>query len=545
MTTPYGGIFSGKLIDSSGNMLIDLNKSNGANYLAKTSLLLPYTNVIRDFNASGSSTTTTGTITSGSSTLTLASAIDFKNGQGIAIAGAGASGALLVTSIVSGAGTTTLTLANSAGTSVSNANVYHDDTVAIQNAINSLATTGGTVYFPTGVYNVNNAGAKASTNNYNTLLPVPYISTGTTEAPITIAFVGDTYPSQEPSEFSTQAPQNVGSVILTSLLPSSGMGSYGAIIGGPSVGLGSTQTSVVVYVQNLTIRQQYTGVVTAIDVSGCVGAVIDGVICDTVEPLNSITSPPSTGAGAGIWLPDSSTNNNYGMSSLTRAFIAGLGIAVTVSEHAVLNSVIIQTCGYGIYVDKGSHAIYGGYINSEWTTYDIALRASSSPVPALYINQLDIEVKQGNQSSVRIADSNNLLKGVVNCTLIQQNIGQMAGMIPVSGAANLKVFNLNDTVFGSVTPPASPLVSGTVYQNTRGSFINIYQPAYATTSGTAGTVAVALGASSTPSTIFTRYINGSTSSSGIEPITLRVPPGWYYSFTTTGATLANAVMFSE
>lgn len=104
--------------------------------------------VKRDFGASGSSESTTGSITAGSSVLTLASPIDFQNGQGISVAGAGASGALLVSTIDSGAGTTTLTLADAAGTTVSAATVQHDDTTAIQDAM----AAGAWVVFPSGTY---------------------------------------------------------------------------------------------------------------------------------------------------------------------------------------------------------------------------------------------------------------------------------------------------------------------------------------------------------------------------------------------------------
>lgn len=97
----------------------------------------------------------------------------------------------------------------------------------------------------------------------------------------------------------------------------------------------------------------------------------------------------------------------------------------------------------------------------------------------------------------------------------------------------------------AITPPASPLISGTVYQNTSGVPFTIYQPVYASTSGTAGSVAVALGASSTPSTLFTDYVPGDASSSAPKVVQLRVPPGWYYSFTTTGATLADATILGE
>ncbi len=94
----------------------------------------------------------------------------------------------------------------------------------------------------------------------------------------------------------------------------------------------------------------------------------------------------------------------------------------------------------------------------------------------------------------------------------------------------------------AISPPASPLVSGTVYQNTNTMPIAIYQPAYATTAGTAGNIAVALGATNTPSAIYTKFISGGSSSTATVPCNLTVPPGWWYSFTTTGATLANATV---
>lgn len=98
---------------------------------------------------------------------------------------------------------------------------------------------------------------------------------------------------------------------------------------------------------------------------------------------------------------------------------------------------------------------------------------------------------------------------------------------------------------GSITPPASPLVSGTVYQNTSGVPITIYQPAYATTSGTAGSVAVALGSGGVPGALYTDIINAGTTASIPRTLLLRVPPGWHYSFTTTNATMLAANIQGE
>jgi hypothetical protein len=98
-----------------------------------------------------------------------------------------------------------------------------------------------------------------------------------------------------------------------------------------------------------------------------------------------------------------------------------------------------------------------------------------------------------------------------------------------------------------VTPSLSApsITSGTVYQNTSASYQTLYVPAYASTSGTSGTVALALGTSSSPSTIATEYVSGNTSSSATVVLTVRIPPQWYYSFTTSGATLGTVTQIQE
>ena len=105
------------------------------------------------YKAAGNDTTTTGSITSGTASLIVASAASWEVGHGIRILGAGVSGAALTTTITSIAGTT-FTLAINASTTVSNASVVHDDTVAIQNAINDGITNARPVYIPKGTYRV-------------------------------------------------------------------------------------------------------------------------------------------------------------------------------------------------------------------------------------------------------------------------------------------------------------------------------------------------------------------------------------------------------
>ena len=128
------------------------------------------------------------------------------------------------------------------------------------------------------------------------------------------------------------------------------------------------------------------------------------------------------------------------------------------------------------------------------------------------------------------------------------------GQFVVSGtrsSASIQVLNYNGSKNNSISlgvvPSASnpTIASGTIYQNTTASYQTIDIPCYASTAGTAGTVAVAYGSSSTPSTIYTQYVSGSTSSTAQAVIHLRLPPQWYYELTASGVTLGTPTMVQE
>ena len=102
-----------------------------------------------------------------------------------------------------------------------------------------------------------------------------------------------------------------------------------------------------------------------------------------------------------------------------------------------------------------------------------------------------------------------------------------------------------DEILPTPTLSANPPVSGTTYQNTNPYEIEIDLPVYATTAGTAGYVTIAKGASSTPTAIGNQFVSGSTSSTSVDIIKLRVPAGWYYEFTESGVTFGTASVFAE
>ena len=91
----------------------------------------------------------------------------------------------------------------------------------------------------------------------------------------------------------------------------------------------------------------------------------------------------------------------------------------------------------------------------------------------------------------------------------------------------------------------NPPVSSKVYQNSTTNSLIVYLPCYATTSGTAGYVTIAKGSTDTPTAIGNQYVSGDTSSTATQIIRLRVPAGWYYSFTGSGVTFATATPFAE
>ncbi len=96
------------------------------------------------------------------------------------------------------------------------------------------------------------------------------------------------------------------------------------------------------------------------------------------------------------------------------------------------------------------------------------------------------------------------------------------------------------------TPSASApsIVTATVYQNTTVVPQELYLPVTFTPTGSAAsTCAVALGTSATPPTIGTETVPiGTALDSFIKIMHLRIPPGWYYEFTVTNATIGTAML---
>lgn len=100
---------------------------------------------------------------------------------------------------------------------------------------------------------------------------------------------------------------------------------------------------------------------------------------------------------------------------------------------------------------------------------------------------------------------------------------------------------------GPLTPPAIPLASGQEYRNTSGSALTLYQPVYASGSGTqsGGRVDVYLGSASSLQRVFSQRIDAHTGPGSPEVVTLRIAPDSRYRLDVTGATLLPAQMMGD
>ncbi|MEM3193031.1 MAG: hypothetical protein QW292_13305 [Candidatus Parvarchaeota archaeon] len=232
-------------------------------------------------------------------------------------------------------------------------------------------------------------------------------------------------------------------------------------------------------------------------------------------------------------------------------------------NHVYIGSLIVQSCMHGIDITEGrpygfailgfdvQGTLYPIYFTFAWTaTIFIGgwLEEDYTPVAGTtFPTNAEIYIS---------SNAPNLLSLFIGEFLINRNNSTTRPSSPIVQGTPLSLFfgpsvpvnsSLSNVSYKQYLVPtisANPPVSGTVYQNTNYYDIRIYLPVYATTAGTAGSVTIALGSSSTPPTIGTKFINGSTSSSATEIIELVVPMGFYYEFTATGVTFGTATVMA-
>ena len=250
--------------------------------------------------------------------------------------------------------------------------------------------------------------------------------------------------------------------------------------------------------------------------------------------------------GVNQTVPSHANNISYGSSSLI------------LGDYAIVSNVIRENSyanGPAIYISSFAKLMGGvicntGANNQPFITGNGNLVQSSiSDVIFIPTNSSGYTSQLFNYnfgSSATTIDGNEVI--IKDCILYNASGFNWANPV-ITATANsgyvspLKLINItNLRSLLSVAFPTNPPDSATVYQNTNPYDIRIYLPVYATTAGTAGTVAYGEDASSTVTEMTARYVNGATSSTAVDIVELVVPAGHYYEFTASGVTFGTATV---
>jgi len=392
-------------------------------------------NVVLDYNASGSIATTTAAVSSGSPTVTLAAASDFKNGQGIYVANAnfgGVSGKF-TTTIVSGAGTTTLTVADNAGATVASQVCQHDDTVAIQNMINALQSTGGGVgFFPNGFYRCNAPLTTRTSGIFSSsgVLMYPALDFLVNPA-ISIHLLGQSAPDQSISLVGTGPVESNGAILQSD-------GTGGAILAGIAASGASYQfTPILAQITNICFRTYDNPNRIALDLSYIAACDLDLVNADTgINNAGSMTQPTHTG-GQGIVFP---LISNGAYSRARAAWASGYYYGFNISDELVADYLTANGCLYAATVNNMNDASWITKMVISSCTNGLHFPGGSTSNAYLSISQLRQEYATSGWQSLgnSINDPSNFGIGDINWQSVQEGLGP-TNTFTINGGSNLRV----------------------------------------------------------------------------------------------------------
>ena len=431
-------------------------------------------------------------------------------------------------------------------------------TSGIQEAADYLITQkGGTMALLDGVFDTTNAPYQSYINNQGSS-QAKVLLTGadpSSNAYISIKIIGKTVNQVTWPEVT--APVSTNGTVFRDL--SSGSSTPSFILG--VAGFSSApakQSNIGIDIDGINSIVAHGSGIGVFDFKSCsmlnVGMLNLGVDEEWTAGLTEPTNDTQVGINlAGQY--DNVCNVNFISSS------GGLYNTIGMGHHVNIQKISIVGDLNAFYIDNEIHEGYIASANIEYTQniFNFASTYSGGSVSPLKISHMSISnnYNYANGSAWQNpVNFMNIPSGVtipwaVYIDLLTYYGGQVPANYYPTTSNNLYIgviqysnTHIASYYTGNPTLSTNPPVSGTAYQNTNPYDIRIYLPAYATTSGTAGTVAIALGSTSSPTAIGTKFISGSTSSSSTEIIELVVPAGWYYEVTLTGTTLATASVFA-
>ena len=424
----------------------------------------------------------------------------------------------------------------------STASIPYTQTTGIMEAINYGSSINNCkVHIKDGIYNV-------SAQNYDSTNGVYYSISLPDSGSVEIT--GDTPPSFS-SDVNVVASDGVTINFLNTAFAN--LSSGDTYVGLWALGdLSNANSPVGCYLTMKNIRFRInttspTPVVQVVNIENARNLIADSIVVDVPIEVNNLTVPSNT---YGFTTISASKNECIMKHVIAYGYYVGIRFS---TEHVIALSCYSINC-YRSYVFGGNGTMYHPSVmincGEQGCLYSIEFVSS-------FINKGQYYLILGYDIQYNTTGTFAKAQGAFETTP-----GTISGIITYSAitAGGISYTNFWESGSGiatntkfiyplgqSATPilSANPPVSATVYQNTNPYDILIYLPSYATTSGTAGSVAVAIGTSSSPSTTFTQFVSGSTSSSSPDTIQIKVPAGWYYEVTTTSVTLATATVVAD
>ncbi len=265
-----------------------------------------------------------------------------------------------------------------------------DATASIQAAINAASSAGvGVVWFPVGAYKI--SGALTASNCQ---LVIPSL-TGTSRGHITL--MGEGAPNMIPVggglPGSTLLPPTTGVRLISTLTTGA---ANAAVIGVESGSL--TNTSI----QNISIfvKNNPAGagpVVGGIDFNNGVADVEVKNCTISIDTAGVVSTLPTNNI-FGIRLPPDAQTQEY---RITNTLVQGFNKGVVATEHAYFDGLNMFCCYYGLYLNTGTHASYGGRVCFQWNTNDIYFNG----IVPLFISQFDEEYEYAGHSGGKWYDN--------------------------------------------------------------------------------------------------------------------------------------------
>jgi hypothetical protein len=379
--------------------------------------LFGYANVM-DFGASWhtSSNQTTGGITNGTATLVLAAAKDYKDGQYVSVAGAGAAGVFLVAKILSGGGTTTLTLDTNASATVVGAVVRHDSSDAFIGALAAVfAAGGGKVFVPS----PDTAGATYFCNKTvdatsgGVIYPPQNAWTGgLNQSFISLALVGEVKPSW--GDYGVLG----GGVVIQSLVV--GSGTLPAILSAKAYSASyadNTWNYVDFHVENILFRTYDNPTLSAVNLGQARRASVRNVIADvgvTETTGSSTAAAEPTNNSVGIILPKSANN---GQATVENCTVTGYRFGFQGSDHFRAEGFVMAArCLYG-FAFTDAAGIASGTLYSYRNLADFFFTGSVNVVSFTLQSEVDTTSNTWSErnvgTTVEWSDTGNVTKGAI------------------------------------------------------------------------------------------------------------------------------------